>query len=99
MQLTMPTRRLAKRAAHVAVVCVAVMGLAPLLPYIDPVSRDSTFDGPGRDIGVVNGVADGLTAASPDRNRAGWIRLSDYRQPGTKSAKKAAAKRNSGQEK
>jgi hypothetical protein len=83
MHLTMPTRKFARRVGY-----VAVMGLAPLLAsHIDLASGNRAFDGLGPDIGVAGDVVNGLAAASPDHDPAGWIRLS-YRFPGTKTAKK-----------
>jgi hypothetical protein len=89
MPVTTSIRKPAKRTALVAIACFTVIALAPLLA--DPIFADRAFDGVGQDIGVAKGVTDSLALASPERDRAGWTRLSDYRLPGTK-AKRARKK-------
>jgi len=81
----MLTGKMARRTAY-----ATVIGLAPLLAsQIDPASECRCFGSRAApDIGAANEPAADPANEHPDPGRAGWMKLSDYRLPGTKRASK-----------
>jgi hypothetical protein len=63
---------------------IMVVLLSVMVSDVDTVwKQQATFDRPGRDAGVVDGLVTGPAALN---SKAGWMRLSKARLPGTRRA-------------